>query len=307
MTGKERVKAALEMKEVDRLPFVPLLTPYALAAFPESVPQYIPDLMEYLDMDIFLRHISVVERVPNHQDGIEPLYYFENGDMITGFKTPVGTITSRSQYRPEVPDMPYITKHLVETVEDLEVFKYILEHTEYTFEHDYEKYDYEKNRIGERGEISTIFDFSPIQEFLEINAGIECTYNLLADVPDQFEEVFALLHERNKAYLRELVKCPVEYCISYENTGTTTLSPSVYTTYCTPALDQYADIIHQAGKKYFIHMCGKLSRLQSEIRGNRFDGVFDIAPEPTGDIELWEAREGFGEKVVAGGIDNFLR
>jgi uroporphyrinogen-III decarboxylase len=304
MNSKERIQAALNKEEVDRIPFTPLLTPYALAGFDETVPHNISDLMEYLGMDVFMRHIDALDSIQTFSRGdIESLYYFENGNMISGFKTALGTITSCSQFAPKAPDMPYIVKHLVETTEDLKIFKYILENSSYRYDELYKEYDYERKAIGERGEISCSFGFSPIQEFLEVNSGIETTYNLLVDEPELLEEVFSLMHKRNLAFLKELVKTPVEYFFSYENTGTTTLSPAIYTDYCTPVLDEYADIIHDNDKKYFIHMCGHLQGLKEEIQENRFDGVFDIAPAPTGNMELWEARESFGDKIVSGGID----
>jgi len=126
---------------------------------------------------------------------------------------------------------------------------------------------------------------------------------MLTDVPGLFSKALAGIHENNKELLRRQVKSPGMAFISYENTGSTTMSPSVYTEFCEPYLNDYSDIIHREGKLHLIHACGKFKLFSNLIKRGSFDGVVDIAPSPTGDIELWEAKEGFGNKVVTRGID----
>ncbi len=48
----------------------------------------------------------------------------------------------------------------------------------------------------------------------------------------------------------------------------------------------------------------EVENLAEDIGGAQFDGVCDIAPPPTGDLTLFEAKRIWGERKVAiGGID----
>jgi uroporphyrinogen-III decarboxylase len=73
--------------------------------------------------------------------------------------------------------------------------------------------------------------------------------------------------------------------------------------YCLPYLNEYADILKNAGKIFLVHMCGTLNRLTDDIGHGRFHGIADITPEPTGDLPLDEAARRLPGMVVVGGID----
>jgi uroporphyrinogen-III decarboxylase len=78
----------------------------------------------------------------------------------------------------------------------------------------------------------------------------------------------------------------------------------MYEKYVEPMIKDYADILHKSDKILFTHMCGKLKGLSKQIARSAMDGIVDIAPQPTGDVSLGEARRLWGsDKVVMGGID----
>ena len=303
MSGKERILAAIHSESVDRVPWAPEIVPYTMAGMDANVPQYIPDFMEMIGADIFHRFTVLLQPKISYRKGVTPVYRFDNGVMVTGYETPVGSIYSKSRYMASSPDLPTICKFMVETVEDLKVFHYVQENMRIEYLHDFDAYFHDALYIGDRGLVATGAPMTPLQCFNNLLSGAENTYYLMADEPDLLDATFDLMHRFNVGQVIELAKCPPLVFISPENTGTTLLSPGLYEKYCSVWLNAYADIFHDAGKKYFIHMCGKLKFLLNSIAADRFDGVLDIAPLPTGDTELWECKEALCGKVVSGGID----
>jgi uroporphyrinogen-III decarboxylase len=304
MTGRERVVAALHGQPVDRLPWIPFINPYTMAGLPLSIPQYLPDALEFFGCDIFARVCKVVDVKVTFQDhsDITPIYCFDHGDRITGYQTPLGELTSRE--RSMGPGrMPMYVEHLIKNGSDLQTYRYILENSFYTYILCTDEFEYEDRAIGERGILSIgTAAMSPIQEFLQKIVGVENTIYLIADYPQLIEEVFFLMQTHHKRVIEIQAQSPATVFITYENTGYTTLSPVMYDRYCRSYLDDYTTILHRYNKLHLIHACGKLTKLKKQISESNFDGLMDIAPGPTGDIELWEARETFG-KVVSGGID----
>ena len=84
--------SALRGKPVDRLPWILLFVLYTMVETLAEVPQYTPDALEYFRADIYARHVNVVIAREIFREGafIRPVYEFEDGDMITGYSTPIG-------------------------------------------------------------------------------------------------------------------------------------------------------------------------------------------------------------------------
>jgi uroporphyrinogen decarboxylase len=92
--------------------------------------------------------------------------------------------------------------------------------------------------------------------------------------------------------------------IQYENLSSTLCSPAIWEKYAVRWVNEYADLLHSAGKIFLQHNCGHLKAFGDRFRQLRFDGCTDIAIPPTGSITLGEARELWGpDKVICGGID----
>jgi hypothetical protein len=92
--------------------------------------------------------------------------------------------------------------------------------------------------------------------------------------------------------------------ISYENLSTTLTSPSNYARFDRGHCNDYAAVCRAAGKSYLTHMCGRLSGFADELEGARQDGFVDVAPGPTGDVEMGVAKRTWArDRVLVGGID----
>ena len=305
MTGKERILAALRRQPVDRVPWVPLLVPYTIAGFPKDAPHRVAEAQRSVGCDIWTQ--AVADRIglwfPKPGSKIKRIEYFENIDVITGYETPEGTITER-QRSGTGSSMNTTVKYLIETPDDLRVFRYVLNNS-FLYIADYtDHYAWEEKLVGNDGVITDVgIGLTPHQMFMNFHAGLENTYNLQADEPEMFDEVMDIMHRQNLKQIKATAKkSKADIFISSENTSWTTLSPAVFKKYCVNQLNEYADILHEHKKLHVVHMCGKLSHLTEMIAPCRFDCVADVAPSPTGDMELWEIADALPEMAVKGGI-----
>jgi len=311
MTGKERILAALKRQPVDRVPWAPLLVPYTIAGFPKEAPHRVAEAMREVGCDIWTQ--AIADRygawLLKSNSKITPINYFENGDIITGYDTPEGIITERQRSGAH-GSMNAPVKHMIETPQDLKAYRYVLANG-FLFVADLtDHYKWEEAVVKEDGVITDVgIGLSPFKMFIEFLAGVENTYYLLADEPELFNEVMELMHKQRLKQVKETAKRSIAHIfVSSENTSSSTMSPDLYKNYCAQQLSEYSDILHQYGKLHALHMCGKLSLLSQEIAPGRYDAIIDIAPAPTGDMELWEAVEKFPNKAVKGGIgcDTFI-
>ena len=311
MTGRERILAALRRQPVDRIPWVPLLVPYTIAGFPKGAPHRVAEAQRAVECDIWTQ--AIADRIglwmPKPGKKIKTIKYFTDGDIVTGYETPEGTITER-QRSGIGGSLNAPVEYLLKTPADLRVYKYVLENS-FLFVADYTAhYEWEEKTVGDDGVITDVsIGLSPLQAMLNLLAGVENTYDMQSEEPDLFDEVLDIMHRNNLHQVKETAKrSRAEIFISSDNTGWTTTSPTGFGKYCQEQLSEYADILHEYGKLHVIHMCGKLSYLAERIAACRFDAVADIAPAPTGDMELWEAAGAFPNMAVKGGIgcDTFI-
>ena len=311
MTGKERILAALRRQPVDRVPWVPLLVPYTIAGFPKDTPHRVAEAQRAVGCDIWTQ--AVVDRIglwfPKGNSKIRQIKYFDKGDLVSGYETPEGTITER-QRSGVGGSINAPVEYLLKSPKDLRAYRYVLEHS-FLFIADYsDHYAWEEEVVGENGVITDVsIGMTPHQMLINLLAGVENTYYMHADEPELFDEVMDVMHRQYKQQIRETAKrSKADIFVSSENTSWTTLSPDRYEKYCAAQLGEYSDILHEYGKLHVIHMCGKLSCMSRQIAACRFDAVADLAPAPTGDMELWECAEAFPELAVKGGIgcDTFI-
>jgi len=324
MSGKERILAALARKPVDRIPFVPLLDQYALAEMPPDIlghdgthgfgPRTVAVAGRALGCDLIIRHVTVtaprggdsihLQLLGGFEAPVETRLEFDGRRLVESLITPVGTLTGEWTYTDRVGAIPHATEHVVNSLEDLKVFHYAVDHLASGPPlPTYDLFDALQKEIGEDGIATASFHNSPLMYLIEMVWGLENTYYLLNDFPDEVRDILQKLHQSLKLQAIALAESPAQVIIQYENTSSTLLSPAVFREHVLPFLDEYGDILTSAGKTYLIHMCGRLRALTSDISRGRFDGVIDIAPAPTGDLPLNEAAAGMAEKVVIGGID----
>lgn len=296
MTGRERLIAALNRKSVDRLPWSLCMDGYFTSSLPEQ--GYSMDLLQtlrYFKNDIMERHVPIFRLTLN---GVEVSTREKGGERLTRYETPVGNLfeihrlTGRTWY---------LKKPMLETLEDVKVYQWMVERASY--EPDYETFVREDNLIGRDGLATPSGPLTPIQALLQHRMRIENTAYMLEDEPEQMKSLFEAMHQLNLKAYRIIAQSPAQVCFTYEDTSTTVLSRNQYVNYCAPCLDEYARIMHQAGKVYIVHMCGKLKGFAGEIGAGCMDGIDSLCPPTTGDFWAHEARASWPDKVIIGGLE----
>lgn len=297
MSGRERLIAALNSEETDRLPFAPLIDNYFVSSLGEqNRRKSLIAACKYIGCDIMERHVfNPTPKINNLKTSLSK----SDNKIITYYETPVGTLTQEETIS---GNTKYISKYPVTTLSDIKIFQYICENT--TYKPNTALFKIRDKMLGDKGLATLSGNLSPVQELLQFKCGVENTVYLLADYPDEIEELFAVMNERNLKQYEALLKYPCDYIFDYEDTSTTVMSPWMFEDYSLPAINLYADTVHKAGKKFITHMCGKLTGFGDIISQGRQDCIDSVCPPDTGDVEPWNAKNLLGEnKVIIGGIN----
>ncbi|NIM96001.1 MAG: hypothetical protein GTO18_20060 [Anaerolineales bacterium] len=326
MSGRERILAALQGQPIDRIPFVPLIDIYTLLDMPSEVQgalqeasskgywQGILQASRAIGCDIMLRHVDVTTTISakaphlqgfgEFQDPVQVSSRMDGSLLIETLETPVGTLKGTWGSTDAHGWIPHPIKHLVNDHEELKIFQYAVEHlSNEAPAPDYENFLDAENEVGDEGIATTSFLNTPLMHMIETVWGLENTYYLLHDYPEEVEEILDRLHQAQRLIVERIADSPAKVVIEYENTSSTLLSPEIFRKYCLPYLNKYADLLRSADKIYLVHMCGKLHSFIEDFVDARFDGIADISPKPTGDLDLDEATASLPGKTIIGGID----
>lgn len=325
MTSHQRILSALQGKPVDHIPFVPLIDTYTVLDMPEIIQhiELLPTSEGYwqgmlqalraIGCDIMLRHVDVLKQpagapylngLGQFKPPVKTSAYWEGTTHIETLETPQGILTASWGFTERHGWIPHPLKHLVNNYDELQIFNDALDYlsTE-PLETNHENFLKAEAAVGDDGIATASLNNTPLMELIEVSWGLENTYYLLHDYPQQVEATLEKIHQAQRRVVEQVAQSPAEVVIIYENTSSTLLSPTVFRHYCLPILNEYADILHAAGKIFLAHMCGKLRAFANDLTTSRLDGICDITPHPTGDFGLAEAAPMLPGKIVIGGID----
>lgn len=300
MTGRERILASLRGQTVDHLCWSPLVDEYFTRSLPaQGYPAYtVAEAVRLIGGDIMARHCPSVQL--SADDCVKRTLTRIGNILIETMETPVGTLRMEKVLDQSITGA--ITKHCIKTLDDIKVYRFMLEHSAYR--QNYTAHVRWSDEIGEDGIATLEGPATPIQVFIQELCGIENTFYLLHDHTKVVETCFEIMHELNMQAYRLIAEGPGEVVIDYEDTSTTTLSPEMYTKYCASEIDDYAKVCQSGGKIFLTHMCGKLSGFREQLRAGAQDGIDSVCPPTTGDLWADEARLAWGEgKVIIGGIE----
>jgi len=320
MNSKERLLSVLRGKKPDRMPWAPLIDGYFLSSLKvKKIEMNSVELLRYIGADILERHVPTYTDMlmtgssdmiyvnPKDaivQKNIKITAHFDkkNGEIFNTYETPIGIIKEKYVFTKSSPWLPFPVEHKIKRKEDLKIYKYLLENI--TPKPNFENFQKEVDYIGNDGLASASGSSTPIMRLLQRDMGIETFYYYFYDYPIEMEEILDIMHERNKKIYHIIIKSPAEVIIDHENSSTTLFSPQIFDRYCLNQINEYANIVHQAGKIFLTHMCGKLDNIMNLLSQGKQDGIIDVSPAPTGDLNIAEALKSWGKtKVVMGGID----
>ncbi len=313
MTPRERLLAAFRREPCDSVPFTPILDGYFQASLPGGFERPAEEIQYELAGHILVRAGVIRLNIPlwlgavaeGLPSGIEQRYSRVDDDIVHTVETPVGSLTWRLRFAPESPYIPWIIENRIRTVDDVKTFQYLVEHTE--FEVRTRAFYRQRETVGDRGVVAIIGPTSPLQQMINFEMGLERVIYMLADHPDEMNEMLDTYHALQAEMWKGMAEVEAEICFIHDNLSSTTTSRPMYRRYDRQYVNAYADILHPAGKKLITHWCGKLTGFAEDIAGARHDGISDVTPNPTGDMDIVEARKTWAKHfVVMGGIDPTL-
>ena len=314
MTPRERLLAAIEGRPTDRPAWAPELNdafvrkvlreadldpekvdnPYATAnqlvggdTFQKITP-YQPDMLWEAGQNAEkMRHLRVERRR-------------EGNRLISRFILKHGELTSVEVTVPEA-HTTYCLEHPIKSVDDFPAYRELIEGME--FELLPEVWEEAERSIGPRGLATITGPETPLMGLIMYHCGIERTLYLLMDHPKETAELMEVIHQRNLEVYRLICQLPGRVVRPFEDTSSSLTAPWMFEKYCAPYLDEYAEICHQHGKLFIVHMCGLLREMLPLIAQTKIDGIEALTPPPTGNCPPELAREHLPEAVIIGGMD----
>ena len=306
MSRRERIMAAIRGEDVDRLPWSPLLEGYFLGSQVDQLTAF-----RRIRADAMIRNVTnYVGSVPVATSAPPPgksLPYTLSTQTVgdeaeISYETPVGTVTERFLMNEESPNIPWVTKNKVQTVEDLKVLRWMYEHAEFAPAPSlFESMD---EKVGDDGITAVSALGTPLFWMLNFDVGVSNFWYLYSDHIDEVEQTMDAAHQMCLRLFRAVAEGPGEVVIQYENLSSSLCSPAIWEKYSFGHANEYADILHEAGKIFLQHNCGHLAAFGTKIGQMHLDGCVDVATPPTGTITFSSARQMWGpDKLIMGGID----
>jgi uroporphyrinogen-III decarboxylase len=249
--------------------------------------------------------INVVFKETRKKTGHEVIT--KGKDITIVYRTPYGEMQLVEKFD-EASQSPHPVKHPVQTKEDIRMMTYWYEDAGVEFDKDaHERASARCAKTGETAYMISTVGKSPLQNFVEYLAGVEQAHYLLADYPDEVNELFAAMHKNLLQKVEiDAEHNPADTLNLSENTSTTLISPSQYETISYPQMREYCDTAKAAGKDLMIHMCGHLKLLLPLLAGLSASS-FEAFTSPTvGNTTLLDGRSACPDICLMGGTNAYV-
>lgn len=225
-----------------------------------------------------------------------------NGNNLrtTRYSTPVGEISCTEQYLPDTFSWS-ITKHYVNTIDDLRVMKYLCRHAKY--KENYSEFSRISTLWGDHGLAAAIpiIPSSPFQKLLTRWAGVENTIFLHMDYEDEFKDILCEIEEAEMPVFDIIANSPCQYVEFAENLSSEITGTNFFREFNLPHYKQRNDLLHSAGKFTGIHIDGTLKPCLSMLSECGFDAAEAVTPYPVGDIRISDLRKEAGKDLIIWG------
>jgi len=305
MTPRERLLAAIRLEEPDVVPVCPLIDNH-YAAFVTGVK--VPEAN-------WRHQILAIERI-GHDAIILPDNYDETiNDRVPALRWKNEITETGSNYRLiksklETPYGPLLSE--ISERDDCSAWSIRSPIT--SLEADYEKivwfyeqlasgrYDlkgsYEgiRGRLHDRGLICA-------RSGVGLGAGIEETIIELYRFPDLYKKTNTLALDSNRPLLEAAFEAGADLVFGGSN-GTETYSPRLIEEFELPITKALIDIVHDGGAMFYFHCCGKSNGLLERFAELGPDLIETLAPPPSGNVDLGDAKRRIGDKVCLKGNMN---
>ncbi len=216
------------------------------------------------------------------------------------FETPVGAVEEVRQWSPQSHSWP-IVRHMVQSVEDLKVIRYVFERVRYAARWDV---FHEADRlVGDLGLPLVQGPYSGFGFLMSRYAGVQRAVMLAVDSPGEFHQTVDAINRAHETVFRQLAEGPSQVLIHSDNLSSDIHSPPWVERYCGPYYRRMAQIAHACDKPLVMHIDGRLRGLLGLTARLGIDGADAVTPAPWGDLAPQECRDEAGPRyVLSGGV-----
>jgi hypothetical protein len=305
MTGRERLINILNKEPIDRLCWTTLVDATTLLAMPPSMQSMCPlDFYRHIGCDILqfgnyglprTLRLASPYRLAQPSTVVETVTD-NDGTLMRRTITPWGELTAT--FRNGHP-----STYPVQTVEAVRILMRLWQDSRVDETPGMEDtWTRIKATIGEAGIYVPTVGPSPVQQLIELDMGLIAFYGILKDYPREMISLLDAMHAcRRQEYGILARRTSAPAVIAVENTSSTLTSPDIYRRYSLPHLRDFVDIMHAHGIRAILHMCGHLKHLLTAIQETGLDGINGLTPPPTGDTNVEQALDFFGDDFVLPG------
>ncbi len=224
-------------------------------------------------------------------------------EIVTVYQTPIGSLHEVVR-KGTMGAGGYHIEHPVKTPQDMEVMKYVLEHTHFSF--DQEAFERAEATLGPRGVTQEFYFRAPYQRLVISYMGCQNTIYALNDYLHETEDFMRAIAAWDDRMYEVILNSPMKILNFGENIDANIDSPRLFEEYLIPYYRRRVAQVHQAGKFCHIHMDGSLKPLLPLINEAGFDGIEAATPLPQGDVTLEELKAALGDTILLDGIPAIL-
>ena len=297
MTSKERIEAAMRNEPLDRLPFWPKLDP----AYENKWGKTNSWFHEFIGSDYMGgvgNSFREIRRNTSYSENV-------NGpDFEAQFITPNGTLVQRKRFDVDSQSW-HPTEFPIKTKQDLGIMASWYRDAEVVYDSDLrEKAALRYKSYGDKAYVGESIGETSLMYLVEWLAGVEQAHYLLADHPDEVEDLFDAIH---KNFLRRfeisVEHSPADTLALTENTSTTLISPDQYKKYCFPQICEYGNIVKKAGRHIYLHMCGHLKAILPVLNELPVTAFEAFTPPTVANTTFYDGRTACPDKCLIGGTN----
>jgi uroporphyrinogen-III decarboxylase len=318
MSGKQRMLAALTLKQPDRVP-VSLhdIVEYYRKTYLNGISRmdayrkFGLDAMEYFDPEWLWSHgfgLPTIEKntdewsvtrtqIGKRRGWVLGLDWMEYEEVI---HTPKGQLIQKTLEQTNVGGFDsWVTERLIKEKNNID----LLQHWSLP-EIDYGKVDEAYERLGDsgilRGQVWGVWSEA------SLFTGVERLILETFDDPGWVKDFVYLLARRTVEIVKMLADTKIELLeISETDTSISLISPLIFEEFVLPFDRLIIDAAHDAGMLTTFHNCGKCMDILELIKDTGTNAIETMAPPGIGgDVDIGEAKRRVGDKVcLIGGID----
>jgi hypothetical protein len=230
-------------------------------------------------------------------------------ELLTEYFTPVGTVTTLyrgSEFLRGKAIQDLQVEFMLKRREDYAVAEYIIEHTEYI--PTYQEYEVYERQVGEDGYPLISGGDCPFHHWMRALVGYENSYYHLNDYPNEVERLLALMTQRDKEVVWNLIAdSPAKLILHGVHFSSQMTPPPIFEQFMLSYYQGLSSLLRSRGKTLSLHADNDTSQILHHIKQAGYGMVECFVTYPMVETTLSQARKAWGSQVIIwGGVPSVI-